>query len=181
MISDLNMVQPIDKAVKLQAVHSKRPTFYYQWVKRFQQFHFKYNNNYNNDMNFDVFARVGFRLTGNWTILNVRWILNGRELVIAMTCAMCSGMWNIFDLNRVSSLKMLPRWTEYLLLSKWGTSVECGNAFEIEWFQTNTNEMFGIFLFFLSFSRTENDKVSLNRFCIWWYQEDNASRWEQQN
>lgn len=30
MISDLNMVGPIDRAVKTQAMHSKRPTFYYQ-------------------------------------------------------------------------------------------------------------------------------------------------------
>lgn len=30
MISDLNMVSPIDQAVKTQAMHSKRPTFYYQ-------------------------------------------------------------------------------------------------------------------------------------------------------
>lgn len=32
MISDLNMVVPIDRAVKMQAKHSKRPTFYYQCV-----------------------------------------------------------------------------------------------------------------------------------------------------
>lgn len=30
MISDLNMVGPIDRAVKTQAMHSERPTFYYQ-------------------------------------------------------------------------------------------------------------------------------------------------------
>ncbi|XP_031637146.1 venom carboxylesterase-6-like [Contarinia nasturtii] len=31
MISDLNMVSPIDKTVKTQAMHSNRPTFYYQF------------------------------------------------------------------------------------------------------------------------------------------------------
>ncbi|XP_031622635.1 venom carboxylesterase-6-like isoform X2 [Contarinia nasturtii] len=31
MISHLNMVSPIDEAVKTQAFHSKRPTFYYQF------------------------------------------------------------------------------------------------------------------------------------------------------
>lgn len=32
MISDLNMVTPIDRAVKTQAKHSKRSTYYYQCV-----------------------------------------------------------------------------------------------------------------------------------------------------
>lgn len=32
MVSDLNMIAPIDRAVKTQAKQSKRPTYYYRWA-----------------------------------------------------------------------------------------------------------------------------------------------------